>query len=57
MNWRHSDYQPLGFCYCYARSQLPLPYTRLLDQEVHRGVVPVGKARPFRERALFLFSA
>jgi len=25
MNWRHSDYQPLGFCYCYARSQLPLP--------------------------------
>jgi hypothetical protein len=32
------------------------PLTRLLDQEVRRGVIPVGKARPFRERALFLFS-
>jgi hypothetical protein len=31
------------------------PLTRLLDQEVRRGVIPVGKARPFRERALFLF--
>jgi len=33
------------------------PLTRLLDQEVRGGVIPVGKARPFRERALFLFSA
>ena len=32
------------------------PLTRLLDQEVRRGVIPVGKARPFRERALSLFS-